>query len=135
MSRADDSAFLLSSIFSAPFTLFVSPIFFYHLPAGFKALIDRMQLFWSLREAKDPRLEALPEQRFGAVLCAGRPKGERLFEGALLTLRWAMKSLNQRLEEPLLLRGLDAAGDLAANPEARDAVRAYAETCKTWCGC
>ncbi len=135
LSRSDDSARLLAAFAHAPFVFLTAPIFFYHLPAGFKALIDRMQPFWALREAGDERLAALPERGCGVVLCAGRPKGERLFEGSLLTLRWALGLLNLRLREPLLLRGVDAAGDLAGNPEACEAIRAYAGVCATSSAC
>ena len=129
LSLRDASAPLLQALLRAPLIFLTAPIFFYHLPAGFKGLIDRLQPFWALREAQDPRLAALPERRCGLVLCAGRPKGEKLFEGSVLTLRWALSLLNIRLEDPLLLRGVDAAEDLAGNQEARDAVQAYTEKC------
>jgi hypothetical protein len=58
---------------------------------------------------------------------AARARGEKLFEGSLLTLRYALAALNMRLAEPLLLRGLDGPGDLRGRPEAARAVIAYGE--------
>ncbi len=129
LSLRDASAPLIAGLLRTPFIFVAAPIFFYHLPAGFKALIDRLQPFWALREAGDARVAALPGRRAGVLLCAARPQGEKLFAGSLLTLRLALGLLKVDLPDPLLLRDLDAPGDLAGNPGALESVRAYAATC------
>ena len=131
LSLKDDSTFLLASLARAPFVLLTSPVYFYHLPAGFKALIDRLQPFWALREAGNIALAALPARSCGVILCAGRPKGDRLFEGSLLTLRWSLGLLNLRLREPLELRNVDEAKALAHNPSVGESIQEYAAACAT----
>ncbi len=125
LTLKDDSAALLRSLCRAPALYLVSPIYFYHLPAQFKALIDRLQPFWAMKEAGDPALAALPERLCHAILIAGRPRGEKLFEGSLLTLKTALGALRVRLAPPLLLRGLDGPADLRNNPELAEQVAEY----------
>ncbi len=96
----DDSGPLLDALTAAPGLLLTAPIYFYHLPAQFKALIDRAQPIWTAKEAG--LATPPPGRAAGVVLAAARPRGERLFEGSLLTLPlW------------LDLLGLDMAGALA----------------------
>ncbi len=124
-TRKDDSASLLYRLMTAQPLCLVSPIYFYHLPAQLKALIDRTQPFWMLELANDKRLAALPPRLCHLILIAARHRGEQLFTGSLLTLRQAFKPLNLTLAEPLLLRGLDTATDLLANESAVNAVLDY----------
>ncbi len=125
----DGSAPLLRALETAPALCLVSPIYFYHLPAQFKALIDRTQPFW---EARQHGVASRPKQGrpVWAILLAARPKGAKLFEGSLLTLRCCFDNMGLSLRDPLCLYGLDGPGDLAANPEAREAVTAYARAAR-----
>lgn len=125
LTTRDTSVSLLTALLTAPVLCLVAPIYFYHLPAAFKALIDRTQPFWIMAEARDTRLAALPPRECHTILIAARERGEQLFSGALLTLRQALKPLRVSLSEPLLLRGMDAAGDLASRPDAVRAVLDY----------
>jgi multimeric flavodoxin WrbA len=131
--RDDDAEPLLARLLDARFVLFASPIFFYHLPAHFKALIDRSQSYYHRREKGDPRILALPERPAQVLLVAGRPKGERLFEGALLTMKYFLDVFGFRMEEPLLFRGKDGPDDLAADPEACRAIREAGGRAATLC--
>ncbi len=126
LAAGDESEALFGHLLRAPFLVFASPIYFYHVPAIFKALIDRGQRFYSAREAGDPRMLGLAPRRAYVILAAGRPRGERLFEGALLTLKYFLAPFAVTLEAPLTLRGLDGPGDFAQSEEARDMVRDYA---------
>jgi hypothetical protein len=60
------------------------------------------------------------------VLVAGRPRGEKLFDGILPTLRYFFDVLDFRLEGTALLRGLEDAGDFSGSGEALEAVRELA---------
>lgn len=112
----DDSAALFSMLLEAPALLFAAPVFFYHLPAMFKGFIDRGQSYWLRREAGDERLLALPHRTAWVALVAGRKKGDRLFEGSLLTLRYFLAAFNVTLADPLLLTGCDRPDDIADDP-------------------
>ncbi len=119
-ARDDQSGQVFQTLLSAPQVFFVSPIYFYHLPSIFKAFIDRGQSYYLRMLDKDEELQALPKRKAYACLIAGRFKGEQLFSGSLLTLRYFTQPFNLQLQEPLLLRGLDEPGDLRHNQEFQD---------------
>jgi hypothetical protein len=127
LTNRDDSSPLLSLLAGAAGLCIASPVYYYHLPAALKALIDRTQPFWALRDAGiTPYSEKKPRTCY-AILLAARSRGDRLFEGSLLTLKYALRPLNIQLAEPLLLYGLDAPFALSGMPEAMRAVVAYGE--------
>ena len=125
LTLKDDSAKLITKLVLAPALFIVSPIYFYHLPAHFKALIDRLQPFWRMQEYAFPALKSLPERPCYPVLIAGRKKGEKLFEGSILSLRHALKPLNFKLPEALTLRGLDAPDDFNLDANCVQSLEAY----------
>lgn len=49
-----------------------------------------------------------------------------MFEGSLLSLKYALAPLGYSLAEPLLLRGYDKPGDLAADKDALARIALYA---------
>lgn len=120
----DQSAALLKDLASASGLCLVSPVYFYHLPAALKALVDRLQIFWSLREAGLDVFTA-SERPCRVILIGARKRGDKLFEGSLLTLRYALAGLGFYLAEPLLLHGLDGPGDLEGEAGARERVTGY----------
>lgn len=101
--------------------VFFSPIYFYHLPASFKAFIDRSQsYFW-----KNPDIAShlsRPARKAWAGLWGGRRQGEKLFGGAELSLRYFLRIFGFELEPPLLLYGVDACGDILRPFENREAL-------------
>lgn len=125
LAARDDSGALFAHLLHAPFIAFASPIYFYHVPAIYKALIDRAQRFYNARAAGDAAMLALPRRRAYVILVAGRPSGERLFEGTLLTLKYFLAPFNVELAEPVLLRGLDGPKDLARDGEKSGRVVEY----------
>lgn len=127
LAAGDDSLPLYKAMVTAPALFVVAPVYFYHLPAHFKALIDRLQTFWRMSEAGFPPLAALPPRPCYPVLIAGRKQGERLFEGSLLTLKQAVKALGFTPEEPLLLHGLDGPEDFLREDAAAEAFAMYIE--------
>lgn len=126
LAGKDEADALFAPLLGSGPVLFSSPIFFYHVPAGFKAFIDRAQAYYMRRLHGDETLLNLPRREAFAMFVAGRPQGEKLFEGAMLTLKYFLEPFNLTLAEPLTLRGIDAKGDLAGNEDARQAVREYA---------
>ncbi len=108
---------LFEPLLSARVVLFASPIYFYHLPSMFKTWIDRSQQFWAARAEGADWLAALPRRTARAVLVAGRPRGERLFDGAAVTLKYFLHNFSMTLEDPLVFRGVDGPEDLADRPD------------------
>ncbi len=128
LQATDQAETLFGWIMAAPMVLLSSPIYFYHLPAGFKGFIDRAQRFYAARMDGDAAMAALPARQALVCLVAGRPRGEKLFEGSLLTLKYFFWPFNITLATPLCLPGLDAPGDLLAAPDTGDQVTQYAES-------
>lgn len=122
LAGADRAEELFGLLETAAAVCLASPIYFYHLPAPFKAWIDRGQSRWQRRQAGDPALAALARRPAYACLVAGRKKGGLLFSGSLLTLKYFLAPFSLELAEPLTLRGLDRPGDLAADPAAAAAL-------------
>ena len=104
----DDVADLFRRMEHADSLILNIPVYFYGPPALLKGFIDRAQIFWEQRRegTRTPRRPA------HAVLCAGRTRGDRLFEANLLILRCFLDTLGFSLHEPLLLRGVERPTDL-----------------------
>lgn len=117
--RARDQAeALFAVLLTAPAVVFASPIYFYALPSLLKIWVDRSQRFWEARRKQEPWIMAVPERPAQACFVAGQHSGQKLFEGARLTLKYFLASFNLKLAEPFGLRGMDASGDLLADPAA-----------------
>ena len=108
LAADDDSSQLFDIMMRAPALCIVAPIFFYHLPAQMKAFIDRGQSYWLRRARGDAAMHALPRRQASVILVAGRKRGDKLFEGSLVTLRFFLGMFNFTMTEPLTLLGYDA---------------------------
>lgn len=126
----DDAGRIFELLLAAPLVAVAAPIYFYHLPAGFKALIDRSQALYERREAGDPAMTTLAQRPAWALLLAGRPRGERLFEGSLLTLKYFLAVFGLRLAGHLEFRGKDGPEALARDAEALERLRL--QGAQTW---
>jgi multimeric flavodoxin WrbA len=114
----DQAEGLFATLMTAPAVVFTSPIYFYGLPSMLKTWIDRSQRFWEARRKKERWIMALRERQAMACFVAGQQSGQKLFEGARLTLKYFLANFNLTLEEPVGLRGMEASGDLLADPAA-----------------
>ena len=112
LAQRDDCESLFARICAAQAVFWLAPIYFYHLPAQSKALIDRAQAYWYLKRNHDPRVTSLPARKAHTLLIAARSKGENLFQGSLYTLQYFFEPFNISLAEPMLITGLDGPGDL-----------------------
>ena len=130
LADRDEAEWLFSRFVEAPMVLLASPIFFYALPATFKAWIDRGQRFWAANDAAHGTERGSAQPAAGdkpvlALLAAGRPRGEELFTGALRTLRWFVPSLGAQLAESRGFHGLDSPADLAARGAVMEEARQW----------
>lgn len=130
-TAGDEAETLFAAMDAAPLLAFASPIYFYHVPALFKALIDRAQRRYEIRAATGASPASGGPDEAGRpaypLLVAGRPQGARLFEGALLTLKYFLWPFGVVLGQPSLWRGMDAPGDLAGHAEGLAALGALGE--------
>ena len=116
LAKRDDAETLFRQIEAAALVCVLSPIFFYHLPAHFKCLIDRAQHYWvrRRREFTNSSNRQTPPVRPGLVgLVAARTRGEKLFEGSMLTLKYFFDLFDIRVVDGCNLTGYDQPDDLA----------------------
>ncbi len=114
----DDFSAARDQLLAAAGIIFSTPIFFYTVSAQAKIFMDRFQSLW----VKKYWLEKVPfttprYRRRGLLLAAGASQGRRLFDGALMTVRYFFDSFDTELWDSLLCRGLDGADDVLAHPE------------------
>ncbi len=88
-----------------------SPIFFYTVSAHTKAFIDRCQAMWARKYLL--KLPIAPGK-----LAVGGTKGTKLFDGALLTVKYFLDALDMTLYRSLLYPSIDAKGDIIKHPTA-----------------
>lgn len=118
LAERDDAEKLFRQMEEAPLVCIASPIFFYHLPAQLKALIDRSQRFWAQRRRllKENPAWAAPTPKPGLVnLAAARTRGDKLFEGSMLTLQYFLDLFDIRIADGCRLMGYDQPDELAAD--------------------
>jgi multimeric flavodoxin WrbA len=115
----DDMQNVYPRLLESDVVIFASPIFFYGVTAWAKALIDRCQAFWARKYLlKDPSLGKEGKKRKGFFISVGATKGPRVFDGAVLTVKYFFDVLNAEYVGELVFRGVEAKGDILKYPEA-----------------
>jgi multimeric flavodoxin WrbA len=114
----DDFQLVYDQLLTCRGLMLASPIFFYAVSAHTKILMDRCQSLW----VKKHWIEKVPFgqkefKRKGLFISAGATGGKRLFDGALLSIRYFFEVLDMELWRTLLYRGLDHEGDVLEHPQ------------------
>lgn len=115
----DDMQKIYPKLLEADVVILASPIFFYGVTAWAKALIDRSQAFWARKYLlKDPSFGKEGKKRKGFFISVGATKGPKVFDGAVLTVKYFFDVLNAEYTGELVLRGVEVKGDILKHPEA-----------------
>jgi multimeric flavodoxin WrbA len=102
--------------------ILASPIFFYTVSAHTKILMDRCNSLWVKKYWIDKRSFAEKDYpRKGLFISVGSTRGKRLFDGAVLSVRYFMDALDMELYDTLLCRGIEQAGQVNDSPALLDA--------------
>jgi len=113
----DDMQLLYEKLLEADHIIFTSPIFFYGITSQAKAIIDRCQALWVrghlLAIGKNDKRE-----RRGVFISIGATRGQKLFDGAVLTVKYFFDAVGVKYFGDLLIRGIDNKGQIMENPEA-----------------
>ena len=112
---SDDMNNIYPSLLSSDAIIVASPIFFYTVSAQLLAFISRCQALWA-RKYVLKNLD-IPLRK-GAFICVGATKGERLFDGPVMTMRYFFKAINAEYTDELLIRGVDKKGEIKGHPTA-----------------
>jgi multimeric flavodoxin WrbA len=115
----DDMQKIYPKLLEADIVILASPIFFYGVTAWTKALIDRSQAFWARKYLlKDPSLGKEGKKRIGFFISVGATKGKRIFEGAILSVKYFFDVLNAEYVGELVFKEVEGKGDILKHPEA-----------------
>ena len=115
----DDMQKIYPKLLEADIIILASPIFFYGVTGWAKALIDRCQALWSRKYIlQEESLGREGKRRRGFFISVGGTKGQRVFEGAILTAKYFFDVLNAEYVGELVFRQVDAKGDILKHPGA-----------------
>jgi len=123
-------------LLSCEAVMLASPIFFYTVSSHTKILMDRCQSLW-VKKYWIEKAAFGPEslRKKGLFISVGATRGKKLFDGALLTVRYFFDTFDTALWRSLVYRGLDFEGDILKHPEflaeAYDAGKALAQSLQT----
>jgi multimeric flavodoxin WrbA len=116
---ADEMQRIYPRLLEADIVILASPIFFYGITGWAKAMVDRVQALWARKYVLfDPALGKEGIKRKGFFISVGGTKGQRMFEGSVLTVRYFFDAFNAEYTGDLLFREVDGCGDILKNPEA-----------------
>lgn len=104
----DEMNTLYSQLSKADMVILSAPIFFYNVPAQVKIIIDRCQALW----ARKYILKKTPKNtvRKGFFISVGGTKGDNLFTGTILTIKYFFKAINVDYAGELVYNKIDAKG-------------------------
>jgi multimeric flavodoxin WrbA len=115
----DDMDKIYPKLLDADRLIVASPIFFYGLTSQIKALIDRCQALWVRKYVPG---QGLPSSaRTGAFIAVGATRGEKLFDGSILTVKYFFQAIGVSYVDELLIRGVDKKGEIKKHPTALSA--------------
>jgi multimeric flavodoxin WrbA len=120
----DEMQDLYPMIESADRIIIVSPIYFYGVTAQTKAFIDRCQALWSRKYLLKRRLKG-DVPKIGFFLSVAATKGERVFEGSILTVQYGLDAMDFAYGGELVLRGVDRKGAINDFPDELDRAREF----------
>ena len=109
----DDFPEILAKLEASTGIMLASPIFFYSVSAHTKIFMDRCQSLWVRKywiEKQDFR--GAPETRKGLFISVGATSSKKLFDGAILTVKYFFDVLSAGLWKSVLCRGVDRKGEI-----------------------
>jgi multimeric flavodoxin WrbA len=113
----DDMQQLYVKLTEADHIILASPMFFYGLTSQVKAIIDRCQALW-VRKHVLKQIPPRTTKRKGIFISVGATKGKRLFDGAILTIRYFFDAVDVEYSAELLIRGVEKRGEIKTHPTA-----------------
>lgn len=117
----DDMQKIYRQFQDADLIVLSTPIYFYAMTAQAKTVIDRCQSVWSQKYLlkKETRLNKAKE-KWGFLLCtAGAKGGQKLFDGAILTMKFFLDAYGALYKGEIGVRGVDKKGEITDKfPEA-----------------
>ncbi len=110
---------LYPKLLQADYIILASPIFFYGVTAQAKRMIDRCQALWARKYILEKT--SVPEEsarRKGWFISVAGSRGEKVFQGAILTVRYFFDALNVEYAGELTFGRIDSKGAINKHPSA-----------------
>ncbi len=109
----DDFQQILAKIDAGTGIMLASPIFFYTVSAHTKTFMDRCQSRWVRKYWIDKQtFGEATNTRKGLFISVGATSGKKLFDGAIMTVKYFFDVLNAGLWQTVLCRGVDRKGEI-----------------------
>lgn len=120
----DDMQELYDKIDRADRIIIASPIYFYSVTAQTKAFIDRCQAMWSRKYILNKRQKGDVE-KIGYLVSVAATKGQRVFESAILTVKYAFDAMDFKYGGEFVVRGADKRGAILKMPEVLEQAKEF----------
>ncbi|MGB3210547.1 MAG: flavodoxin family protein [Desulforhopalus sp.] len=129
----DDFPEILAKVEASTGIMLASPIFFYSVSAHTKIFMDRCQSLWVRKYwIENQVFGKSPETRKGLFISVGATSGKKLFDGAILTVKYFFDVLSAGLWKTVLCRGVDRKGEIEnRNDYLQESFEAGRELAKT----
>lgn len=114
----DDMQPLYEKLVAADIVALASPIFFYAVSAHAKAFIDRCQAMWAKKYILKQPISPNKPHRKGIFLAVGGSRGNKVFDGPLLTMKYFFDALDMVFYKSLLYQRIDEKGEILKHPTA-----------------
>jgi len=111
----DDMQLLYKKLLEADHVILASPIFFYGITSQAKAIIDRCQALWVRKHVLGMGKEDKRERR-GVFISVGATRGTKLFDGAVLTVKYFFDAIGVKYSGDLLVREIDNKAQVKEHP-------------------
>ncbi len=121
---------LYEKIESARRVILASPIYFYSITAQAKAFVDRCQALWNRKhlQVEKGTWQQDPDRK-GYLVAVAATRGERVFEGAILTMKYAYDAMGLVYGGEFLVRGVDKRGEMARQTETLKKAEEFGRQC------
>ncbi len=129
-SIEDDMREVYPLLAEAPLIVVSAPIFFYGVPGQLKLLVDRTQASYMRRELARKEGKDVPgaKVRKGFLLSAGATKGKRLFECAILTMKYFYDAIGATYAGEVCFPQIEERGAILQHPTALHECRLAGES-------
>lgn len=114
----DDMIPLYDKIIHTDRIVLASPIYFYSITAQAKAFVDRTQALWCRKRLQQMTGEWQENQaRKGFFVSVAATRGAKVFEGAVMTMRYAYDAMDMHYGGELVIRRVEHRGDMIKDTE------------------
>lgn len=111
----DDMQQLYKKFLETDHIVFASPIFFYGITSQAKAMVDRCQALWARRHVLGMKNQG-DRTRRGVFISVGATRGKRLFDGAVLTVKYFFDAIGVEYFSDLLITGIESKAEIKEHP-------------------